>query len=104
MAALGYDAAYVLVEAMERTKVLTPAELRDQIAVTKGFKGVTGVISLNAARNAVKSAVVLKVEQGKLKYQTTTTTRTDWSMPSAPAFIMSPKMMVAPMKMMPDLI
>lgn len=71
MAALGYDAALILVEAMERSRELTPAAIRGEIAKTSGFKGVTGSITLNSQRNAVKSAVVLKVEAGQLKFQTT---------------------------------
>ena len=36
-----------------------------KIAETKDFPGVTGTITLNAERNAVKSAVIVKVENGK---------------------------------------
>jgi branched-chain amino acid transport system substrate-binding protein len=71
MAALGYDATLILVEAMERASDLTPSKIRDEISKTSGFKGVTGLITLNSQRNAVKSAVVLKVEAGQFKFQTT---------------------------------
>lgn len=69
MAALGYDATLILVEAMERAGDLSPAKIRSEISKTSGYKGVTGVITLNSQRNAVKSAVVLKVEQGNFKFQ-----------------------------------
>ena len=39
--------------------------MRDAIAATKDFPGVTGKITINAERNAVKPAVILKVENGK---------------------------------------
>ena len=41
------------------------------IAETKGFQGVTGVISLDADHNAVKPAVVLEVKGGKAVYVAT---------------------------------
>jgi branched-chain amino acid transport system substrate-binding protein len=71
MAALGYDAMRVAAEAFGRAKDLTGPSVRDAIAATKDFDGVTGKITLDADRNAVKPAVVLKVEDGKSIYQTT---------------------------------
>jgi branched-chain amino acid transport system substrate-binding protein len=41
------------------------------IAQTKGFEGVTGVITLDAHHDAVKPAVVLEVKGGKVVYVTT---------------------------------
>lgn len=73
LAALGYDSAMVLVEAMQRTTELTPKNIRDEIAKTKDFQGVTGKITINSERNAVKSAVVVQVENEKRKYVTTIT-------------------------------
>ena len=71
LAALGYDAAGVLAAALKTAKSLNGQDLRDAIAATKGFSGVTGVISLDAERNAVKSAVVLKISGGKSSYVST---------------------------------
>jgi branched-chain amino acid transport system permease protein len=48
-----------------------PAILRDAIAATKGFEGVSGTISIDAGRNAEKSAVVIKITGGQGKYETT---------------------------------
>jgi len=73
LAALGYDAARVAVEAMRRAKDLSGPSLRDAIAQTKDFPGVTGTITLDENRNAVKPAVVLEVGDGKYKYVTTIT-------------------------------
>jgi branched-chain amino acid transport system substrate-binding protein len=70
MAALGYDAARVAFDAMQRSKA-PGAPLRDAIEQTKGFKGVTGIITLDADHNANKSAVVLKVENNAAKFAAT---------------------------------
>jgi branched-chain amino acid transport system substrate-binding protein len=68
LAALAYDAARILVDAMKRAGSTEGAALRDAIAATKGFDGVTGNISIDEKRNAVKPAVVLKVAGGKFEY------------------------------------
>jgi branched-chain amino acid transport system substrate-binding protein len=64
LAALGYDAARLLFQRMEAAKSLKGKELRDAIASTKDFKGVTGVISINADRDAVKPAVIVEMKNG----------------------------------------
>jgi branched-chain amino acid transport system substrate-binding protein len=71
LAAMGYDAMMVLAAGMKRAKTLAKSDIRDAVAATKDFQGVTGKITLNAQRNAVKSAVVLKIEGGNFKYQAT---------------------------------
>ena len=72
LAGLGYDAARVAIAAMKKAPDLSGPAIRDAIALTKDFPGVTGSISLDENRNAVKPAVVLEVVEGKLKYITTT--------------------------------
>ncbi|MFI5337454.1 MAG: ABC transporter substrate-binding protein [Opitutales bacterium] len=68
IAALGYDAALLLVDALKRAGTTDSAALRDAIAATKDFPGVTGRITLDAQRNATKSAVILTVKDGKFKF------------------------------------
>ena len=94
MAPLGYDAARIAFDAIKRSGILdeknikdaylqntqakslmeainTPGNrerIRDALAQTKDFPGVTGLITIDENRNAKKSAVVLKIEDGKLKY------------------------------------
>lgn len=68
MAALGFDAFNVLMDAMKRAKSLSKEDIRDALATTKDLPAVTGKITLNAERNAVKSAVVLKFKDGKATY------------------------------------
>lgn len=65
LAALAYDAARIMADAMTRADSTDGAKVRDKIAETKDFPGVTGSITLNAERNAVKTAVIVKVENGK---------------------------------------
>ena len=71
LAAMGYDAAKVLIDSLQRATELTPKALRDAIAQTKDFPGVTGKITLNEQRNAVKAAVVVQVDGPRNKYVTT---------------------------------
>jgi len=67
MAALGYDSALVLVDAIRRAGTTEGAKLRDAIAQTD-FVGATGRTKLNAQRDAPKAAVIITVENGKFKF------------------------------------
>ena len=71
LAALGYDAARILFAAMKRAKSLDGKALAAELAQTTNFEGVTGNISIDGDRNAVKSAVILEMKDGKPKYVTT---------------------------------
>ena len=73
LAGLGYDAASILFDAIKRANSTEGAKVRDAIASTKGFPGITGKITLDKDRNAVKPAVVLQVKDGKLEYVETIT-------------------------------
>ncbi|HWC58496.1 MAG TPA: ABC transporter substrate-binding protein [Verrucomicrobiae bacterium] len=68
MAALGYDSAMVLVDAIKRAGTTDSAKLRDAIAATKDLECVTGKTTLDAQRNPTKSAVIVTVKDGKFKY------------------------------------
>ena len=65
LAALAYDSAKVLADAIKRAGSTDGTKLRDAINATKDFAGVTGKITLNAQRDAVKSAVVLELDPAK---------------------------------------
>ena len=73
LAALGYDAAKILVAAIDRSPDLSGKAIRDELAKTKDFVGVTGKISMNENRDAVKSAVVIQVDGTNRKFVTTIT-------------------------------
>lgn len=70
-AALTYDAARILFQAIERAGSLGRDQIRDAIAATEGFQGVTGTITYAGKNDPVKPAVVLKVEGGEFRYETT---------------------------------
>ncbi len=68
MAALGHDAAKVLLDAMVRSGGTEPAKVRDALAATKDFQGVTGKITIDENRNANKSVVVLTIKDNGFHY------------------------------------
>ncbi len=70
-AALAYDALRFLAEAIRKAGTTEGPKLRDALAATKNFAGVTGIISMDADRNAVKPAVILKLEDRRYIYQET---------------------------------
>lgn len=71
MAATGYDAARILMDAMERAASLAGKDLARAIGETKDFPGVTGIISIDEKRNARKPVVVLRLQGGVPSYVTT---------------------------------
>ncbi|MCE2654544.1 MAG: ABC transporter substrate-binding protein, partial [Planctomycetaceae bacterium] len=60
LAALGYDAANMLFDAMKRAKSLSGKDLAEAINSTKDFPGVTGNITIDEQRNARKAAVMVE--------------------------------------------
>jgi branched-chain amino acid transport system substrate-binding protein len=94
MAPLGYDAAWIAFDAIKRSGILKEEnikkaytdnpkasslmdainteinrqKIREAIAQTRDFKGVTGIITVDENRNAKKSAVVVKIEGGKVRF------------------------------------
>jgi branched-chain amino acid transport system substrate-binding protein len=65
LAALGYDAALLLFDAMDRAASLGGNDLAAAIADTTDFKGVTGTFSIDENRDAKKSAVIIKYVKGE---------------------------------------
>ena len=68
IAASSYDAARMLFDAMRRAGSTEGRPLRDALGKTAGFAGVTGTITMDENRNPVKSAVVLKIENGRFRF------------------------------------
>lgn len=68
-AALAYDAGLLLFDAIKRAGTTDGPQLRHALANTKNFEGVTGLISMDENRNAVKPAVVLKLQDASFIYQ-----------------------------------
>ncbi|HEX2786924.1 MAG TPA: ABC transporter substrate-binding protein [Ignavibacteria bacterium] len=71
MALLAYDAGWILFDAIKRAGSTEGPKIKDAIATTKDFPGVSGTISLNEDRNAVKPAVVMEIKNGKFVYKET---------------------------------
>ncbi len=69
LAALAYDAAKVLADAIKRAGGTDSAKLKDAINSTSNFPGVTGTITLDSGRNAVKPAVVLELDPAAAKFK-----------------------------------
>ncbi len=65
LAACAYDAFRVVAEAIKRAGKTDRTALRDALAQTKDFDGVTGKITIDANRNARKSATILTIKDGK---------------------------------------
>jgi branched-chain amino acid transport system substrate-binding protein len=69
--ALGFDAYMVILDAIERAGSVDQNAVRDAIAATKGYPGAAGIITLDANGDAVKNAVIKRVEGGEFKFVTT---------------------------------
>ena len=67
MAPLSYDAAELLFTAIQKAGSIDGSKIRDAISQTRDFPGVCGSITIDAERNARKAAVMLQINQGKLK-------------------------------------
>jgi branched-chain amino acid transport system substrate-binding protein len=68
IAALGYDSAIILADAIKRAGSTHTAKIRDALGATKEFDAVTGRISINRKRDAEKPAVIFQVRDGKFSY------------------------------------
>jgi len=68
---LGYDAIMLMADAIKRAGSTNGEKIKFELSKTKDFKGVTGNITINDQRNAIKPAVVLEIKGGKFKYKET---------------------------------
>lgn len=68
MGALGYDSMMILADAMKRAGTTDGPAVRDALAATKDFPGVTGNITIDADRNASKPAVILEIKNGQYHF------------------------------------
>jgi len=68
MAALGYDSAMILADSLKRAGSTDAEKLREAIGQTKDYRGITGTITIDADRNASKSAVILSIGNGGFQF------------------------------------
>ena len=66
--ALGYDALYILTNAMRKAGSLDRKSIRDQIAQTKDYQGVSGVITMGPDRDPIKPVAMIKIENGTTSF------------------------------------
>jgi branched-chain amino acid transport system substrate-binding protein len=71
MTPLAYDATLLVAEAIRRAGSTEGAKVRAALAAIRDFPGVTGRITIDAQRNASKSAVMLQVRHGQPTYLAT---------------------------------
>ncbi|WP_425058972.1 Leu/Ile/Val-binding protein [Sporomusa carbonis] len=71
MAVLGYDAANLLIDAIKRANSVDKEKIQAALAATKDFPAITGSTTLNATHDAVKSAVIIEMKDGKQVYKAT---------------------------------
>ena len=64
LAATAYDAAKIMFDAIKRAPSLEGAAIRDALAATKEFPGVTGTVTFNENRDAVKPIVMIEIKDG----------------------------------------
>jgi len=62
--ALGYDALHILVNAIAKAGSLDRKAIRDQIATTKDYDGVSGVITMGPDRDPIKPVAMIKIDGG----------------------------------------
>ncbi|MBU5313968.1 ABC transporter substrate-binding protein [Tissierella carlieri] len=62
--ALGYDLGYFLKDALERAGEVNSEKLKNALASTKDFKGVTGTVSIDEKHNPVKSVTIIEMKDG----------------------------------------
>ncbi|MCL5290580.1 MAG: ABC transporter substrate-binding protein [Bacillota bacterium] len=70
MAALGYDAAILVVDAIKRSGDGSPEKIKDALKATKDVQAVTGKLSFDENHNPVKGAAILEMKDGKQVYKT----------------------------------
>jgi len=63
-AALAYDAAQLVFDAIQTADSTDPQAITDALAATEDFEGVTGTFSFDENHNPVKSAFVIELQDG----------------------------------------
>ena len=70
LAALGYDSGLMIADAIKRAGGLEGAKIAEALAKTKDLKVSTGILTIDANHNPVKSAVVIEMKDGKQTFKT----------------------------------
>jgi branched-chain amino acid transport system substrate-binding protein len=70
LAALGYDSGLMIADAIKRAGSTEGAKIAEALAATKDLKVSTGILTIDANHNPVKSAVVIEMKDGKQTFKT----------------------------------
>jgi len=71
LAALGYDSAHILLQAMAEAGTVSDPAAVARALESGAFNRVTGLITFDAQHNPVKHGVILRVENGAFRYVAT---------------------------------
>ncbi len=66
--ALAYDAVYLLANAIRSAGSLDRKAIRDTLAATKSFQGVTGPITFDQRGDPLKNIVIMELKNGRPRY------------------------------------
>ncbi len=69
MAALGYDAAMLVVDAIKRANSTEAAKVKEALEQTKNLQVSTGLVTMDSYHNPIKSAVVIEMKDGKQTFK-----------------------------------
>lgn len=69
LAALGYDGGLMLIDAIKRANSTEPAKIKEALAQTKNLQVSTGVLTLDANHDPMKTAVVIEMKDGKQTFK-----------------------------------
>lgn len=69
-AALAYDSAMLIVNAIKTANSEDTVKIKDALAKTAGFNGVAGSVTFDAQHNPVKSAVIIEYKDGAQAFNT----------------------------------
>ncbi|HET9794036.1 MAG TPA: ABC transporter substrate-binding protein [Thermoanaerobaculia bacterium] len=66
--ALAYDAARLLADAIRRAGSTSGPRIREALAATAAFPGVTGALTFDLERNPIKPITILEIETGRYRF------------------------------------
>ena len=69
MAALGYDAAMIVIDAIKRANTTDAAKVKEAMEQTKNLQVSTGIVTMDSNHNPIKSAVVIEMKDGKQTFK-----------------------------------
>ena len=69
-AALAYDSALLVINAIKTANAVDTVKIKDAMAKTAGFSGVSGNVTFNEQHNPVKSAVIIEYKDGAQVFKT----------------------------------